>query len=152
LADFTPSCGTLADPAQLLALPGHKRLKLTEHALALTGAEGQEQVGDEIRKFYAQPPAGSCHEPLPLASLTFLETGEDLAMTPIRGAERIARLSDDHYTATYHQLATQLAPAERFMLQTRLATGLTMHRLVRPWDSSAFSASAALAYRWIVNQ
>jgi hypothetical protein len=38
----------LSDPAQVMCLPGHKRLKLTPEGLALTGASREEKVGETI--------------------------------------------------------------------------------------------------------
>jgi len=142
----------LADPAVPLALPGHKRLKLTPEALALTGAVGRERVHDEIDKHYAEPPGGDWPTPLPLTHLAFLEDGADCAIEPITGAERLMRLADDHYTADYHRLATRLDAAGWFRLRARLAGQIAMVRLVRPRDLGRFAESVALARQWIVAQ
>lgn len=135
----------LSDPQVPLALPGHKRLKLTADALALTGAAAEEPVDELVDKFYALPPAGDCCEPLPLRQLVFLEEGPDLVASAIAGAEKVARLSDEHHVFDIHQHATGMDPAERFALQGRLARQITMARLARPRDRARFGESVALA-------
>ncbi len=135
----------LSDPARPLVLPGHKRMKLTAEALALTGAAAQEKVDAEVEKFYAAPASGDWTGPLPLRQLIFLEDGEALAAIPVTGAEKIARLTDDHYTFELHKWASQLEPASRFAVQSRLAGALDMLRLVRPRDTAHFAESVELA-------
>lgn len=135
----------LSDPEVPLALPGHKRLKLTPEALALTGAQPQEPVDAEIDKFFAVPPAGDWREPLPLRQLVFLEEAPEVQAVPVSGAEKLARLSDDHYTFDIHQRATGMEPGERFALQARLARQIAMTRLTRPRDRARFGESVALA-------
>jgi hypothetical protein len=142
----------LSDPSRPLALPGHKRLKLTGEALALTGAEPQEPVGADVPKFYARPPGGDFAEPLPLASLCFLEEGPEPEVVPVSGAERIARLADDHYTARLFTDARCPSPVELFTLRSRLAAAISMARLVRPRDTSRFRESVELARQWIAQQ
>ncbi len=142
----------LSDPAQIICLPGHKRLKLTPAALAMTGAEGQEKVGAAIDKFYARPPGGEVGRPLPLGRLVFLEDGADLAAREITGAERFTRLTDDHYTETLFASARQLDRAAQFALQARLAQQIPMTRLTRPRDPAQFAASAQLAAKLVRNE
>jgi hypothetical protein len=135
----------LSDPAQVVCLPGHKRLKLTAEAIALTGAEAQESVGVASGKFYARAGEERAAGPLPLAELIFLETGAGLALTPISGGERIARLSDDHYTTELFMRAGQRGRGEMFALRARLARQVAMACLVRPRDLARFGESVALA-------
>jgi hypothetical protein len=142
----------LSDPAVPMALPGHKRLKLTPEALALTGAVARERVHEDIDKHYAEPPGGDWQTALPLTHLAFLEDGPACALEPITGAERMTRLEDDHYTADYHRRATRLDPAGWFRLRARLAGQIAMVRLVRPRDLDRFAESVALARQWIVAQ
>ena len=75
----------LSDPARVMAMPGHKRLKLTTEALALTGATAQQPVGAGTGKSYAQPPAGDVAEPAPLHCLVFLEDGPSVQWLPRAG-------------------------------------------------------------------
>lgn len=135
----------ISDPARIMCLPGHKRLKLTPSALALTGAAAQEPVGAMTGKNYAEPPGGVVREVLPLARLTFLEEGDTVAALPVSGAERFARLNDDHYTAELFARARRSDLAARFQLLARLAPAIAMARLVRPRDASRFGASVDLA-------
>lgn len=135
----------LADPARIVGLPGHKRLKLTAEALALTGAIAEAEVGADTAKFYARPAAGECTEPLALALLVFLEDGEEPRWEDLRGAARFARLEDDHYTQALYLAAQRPDRAELFTLRARIAGQLPMARLVRPRSAEGFAASLDLA-------
>lgn len=135
----------LSNPAQIVCLPGHKRLKLSAEAIGLTGAVREEKVGAMIDKFYAAPPGGDVREPLPLARLVFLEEGPEPALLPVSGAQRFARLTDDHYTAELFALGRQLDLAGRFEIQARMAAQIEMARLVRPCDTARFGESVRLA-------
>lgn len=135
----------LTDPAAIMCMPGHKRLKLTAEALALTGAMAEQPVGADVAKFYARPPAGDVGKPLPLALLVFLEEGPEPDWQAITGAERFARLDDDHYTGELYAAAQRPSRAELFALQARLAGQVEMARLIRPRDASRFAASVQLA-------
>ena len=141
----------ISDPAQIVCLPGHKRLKLTPAALTMTGAARQEKVGSGIDKFYAVPPGGEVGRPLPLGRLVFLEDGADLATREITGAERFSRLTDDHYTEALFASARQLDRAAQFALQARLAQQIPMTRLTRPRDPAQFAASVQLAAMLVRN-
>lgn len=138
---------SLDDPARLIALPGHKRLKLTDHALALTGSAAQDPVGADTGKSYVAPPAGVISEPLPLASLIFLEEGTAPAWETITGAERFARLADDHYTQALYGEAQRPDLARLFGLRARLAQQVAMARLIRPRSPAGFAESVDLAAR-----
>jgi hypothetical protein len=135
----------LHSTAGLIAMPGHKRLKLLPDALALAGAAAQAPVGAETGKFYAQPAAGDVGQPLPLAGLVFLEVGAETLWQDIRGAERFVRLEDDHYTQEIFREAAQPGRAELFALRARLAGQVAMARLERPISAAGFAASLALA-------
>jgi hypothetical protein len=139
----------LSDPQRPMALPGHKRLKLGPEALVLTGATAREPVGSGIDKHYADPPGGDWTSPLPLARLVFLEAGDPDEFVPITGAERMARLSDDHYTADFFRTATQLDNAGLFHLQARLAGQIAMWRLVRRMDGRRFANLVKLAHDFV---
>ena len=142
----------LSDPARIVCLPGHKRLKLTPQALTLTGADAQEKVGVTINKFYACPPGGKVGRPLPLGRLVFLENGPTLGSQAITGAERFTRLTDDHYTEALFASARQLDRTAQFALQARLAQQIPMTRLTRPRDPAQFAASAQLAAALVRNE
>ncbi len=142
----------LSDPNEIVCLPGHKRLKLSAEALRLTGAVRQEKVAAMIDKFYAAPPAGDVREPLPLARLTFLEDGSEPALLSVSGAERFARLSDDHHTAAMFAQAQAADLGARFALFARLAPAIPMSRLIRPRDAARFDESVTLAAELVTGQ
>jgi len=139
----------IADPARVQCLPGHKRLKLTPQAIALTGSTAQERVAAIIDKHYAEPPGGIIRQVLPLARLCFLEDGPEIAFTPIGGGERIARLNDDHYTAELFAQARDEDFAARFARIAAIAGHVPMTRLVRPRDPARFDEVTARVAAWI---
>ena len=75
-----------------------------------------------------------------------------MALEPVTGAQRFARLSDDHYTADLFDRAQQSGPAGQFALRARLASQISMARLVRPWDPLRFDESVSLAASQIISQ
>lgn len=141
----------LSDPERIVCLPGHKRLKLTPDSVELTGATPQEKVSATVDKFYAVPAAGDVGVALPLAELVFLEEGPDAAITPIFGAERFARMQDDHQTAHLFAGAQQFDLAGQFAHLSRLARRIAMARFVRPRDKSRFHEGVALVAQYVTN-
>jgi hypothetical protein len=139
----------LSDPDQIVCLPGHKRLKLTPDALALTGAAPQEKVSLTIDKFYARPAAGDVGESMPLAELTYLDEEPEPAIHPMSGAERFMRLQDDHYTTDLYSGARAFDRAGHFAHLTRLARELTMSRFARPRNRSRFDEGVELVADYI---
>lgn len=137
----------LSDPAQVIALPGHKRLKLTDAAFALTGLPQEERVAPDVAKHYARPPSGTEPDPLPLAALIHLEAGSEPALERLAGAERFARLGDGHYTTALAAVAGGRKSAELFAERARLAGQVEMYRLVRPLDPARFADGVALVMR-----
>lgn len=132
-------------PDPLVCLPGRKRLKLLDDALALSGAVAEAPVGVETGKVYARPPGGTVTVPLPLAMLIFLEDGPEPIWEPIFGAERFARLDDDHYSQAMVRAAQDEGRAGQFALRARVAGQVRMARLVRPRSPEGFAASVRLA-------
>jgi len=132
----------ISGPDRIVAMPGHKRLKLTPGALALTQAERQEAVGAGTGKFYARPPGGDLQQPLPFGALIFLENSETVSIRHIAGAERFTRLQDDHYTATLFALAGDLTAEQTFRLRARLAQSIPMLAFSRPRDEDRFAEGA----------
>ena len=139
----------LSDPELVIALPGHKRLKLTDHALALTGLTPQQPVGAETGKSYTLPPAGDVREPLPLAQLVFLEEGPAPQWQAITGTQRFARLADDHYTQALYHEAQRPDRAMMFAQRARIAAQVMMARLTRPLAGNSLVASVELALEQI---
>ena len=133
----------IAGDGPAVCLPGHKRLKLWPEGVALAGVEPGELVAADYPKHYVAPVAGSIDEPLPLAELVFLESGSDPLVVPLRGAHRIDRLQDDHYTAQLWHQASDHSRAERFAMLAALARRIPMSRFVRPFDPARFAQSTA---------
>jgi len=134
----------LSHPDLIVALPGHKRLKLWPEGAALANAHLQEQVQSNYPKFFAQPAAGTVAEPMPLAELIFLEQGESPALVPVSPGERMARLQDDHYTAELFEHAARLERPQRFAQLAAIARLLPMHRFTRPYSPDKFDEGLAL--------
>lgn len=138
-----------ADPRQIVCLPGHKRLKLTAEALALTGSERGEDVGGGLAKFYARPAAGELKEPLPLGQLIFLDYGPEPVVLSVRGAEQLALVNDDHYTKQLFASVHAFTPAQNFRHLTRLAGRLPIARFVRPKEAARFQESISAMAEYI---
>ena len=117
-----------------ISLQGPKRLKLWPEGVALAGAEPGELVAADYPKHNVDPVAGSIGEPLPLAELVFLETGDIPLVATVGGADRIERLQDDHYTAELWSQANAQSRPDRFATLAALARRIAMQRFVRPFD------------------
>lgn len=141
----------LSDPQRIECLPGHKRLKLTESALRLSGAVRQEQVSRTVEKFYALPAGGDVARPLPLAALVFLCDGPAPSLLPVRGGRAMLCLQDDHYTSTLFAKVRQDPPAARFALLARFALQVDLAEFARPRDSQHFDSGVALIAEFIRN-
>lgn len=133
----------LAGPGPALCLPGHKRLKLKQDALDLTGATATEKVGAMVDKHYAEPPAGTVNQVLPLAGIVFLETGDTVQFAPVTGAQRIARLNDDHYTAHLYAMARGESMSARLTQLASIAARIPMERFARPMARARFAETVA---------
>jgi hypothetical protein len=133
----------LAGTGAVTGLPGHKQLKLWPAGLALAGAEQLALVSADYPKYFAAPPAGVVGQPLPLAGVLFLEPGPDCALIPLVAGERVARLQDDHYTATLFEQSGRLARPARFAQLAAIAARLPMGRLVRPFVEERFDTGLA---------
>jgi hypothetical protein len=139
----------LSEPDRVICLPGHKRLKLTPAAIELTGAEREERVAQDLDKYYARPTGGDVSTPLPLAALLFLEEGSPTEIGPLSGSERFVRTHDEHYTAELFAAARRFDRTAQFDHRARLARQIRMARFVRPWDTTRFHESVALAAQYV---
>lgn len=135
----------LSAPGPVIALPGHKRLKLTEHALALTGLAGEQPVGADTGKSYVAPPAGASEHPLPLASLVVLEEGPVMGWDDIRGGQRMLVLDDDHDVQRLFAGARHPSRFDLFALRSRIAGQAAMARLTRPFCEGSLAAATGIA-------
>jgi hypothetical protein len=139
-------------PERIMCLPGHKRLKLTSDAIALTGAAREEPVAAGVGKFYARPLQGQAAEALPLGELIFLEEGGEPAVTPIRGAERFAMLQDDHYTAVLFANAHAFDRKGQFVHYAGMASRISMAKFTRPKHTDRFSESLEVIAAYLANK
>jgi len=142
----------LSDPDRITCLPGHKRLKLSARALELTGAKREEKVSHTVEKFYALPASGDVGRALPLAELIFLAENKKTGIRPIRGAERMVRMQDDHQTALLFAEARRLSRTEHFSLLARLARQIRMSMFTRPRDESRFGEGVEVAVRHVSDE
>jgi hypothetical protein len=142
----------LSDPREVVCLPGHKRLKLTAEAIGLTGSERQEKVGPDIDKYFAAPAAGDVRAPLPLRELIFLEEGPDASIERLVGAERVARMEDDHYTSWLFAAARGFDRAGQFAHLARMAGRIAMAKFVRPHDAARFRQGVALVADYLSSE
>jgi hypothetical protein len=138
-------------PGRLMCLPGHKRLKLCNDALGLTGAVREEKVSRTFNKYYAKPSAGVVETAMPLAELIFLESGPKAEITRISGAERLVRMEDDHQTRYLFEAAHKFDRAELFSHRARLARQIEMSLFARPLDVNRFDEGVAIAANHIRN-
>lgn len=125
----------------LLAMPGHKRLKLWGDALALTGLTASESVRPAMDKYYVSPPLLEQNAPAPLTTLYFLDPPSEApcAIQPIKGAERFNRVRSAFYRPHYG--AALMSAAETFQRVTAIATRLSLYTIDRPRDRRLFSSN-----------
>lgn len=135
----------LADRRHPVCMPGHKRLKLRDDALSLTGAAVAGPVGAGTGKSYARPIAGDVAAPLPLGELIALADGEDFSWQAVNGAQRLALLNEasDHHTHDLFLAATRSSRSGIFALWAWLAGAVPMARLTRPRGAANFDAVLA---------
>jgi len=126
---------------QAMCLPGHKRLKLWPDSLAMTGMPAMEMVSEDYRKFFATESGSEIDAPLPLGAIVALEVGEQLAFETVHGADRIAVLDDDHYTAEHRAMAQGASRAERLGAIARLANAAPVYRFTRPIAPDRFAGT-----------
>lgn len=134
----------VSQPAQIIALPGHKKLKLWGDAIKLTGASAGEQVREGLDKFYSEPHGGFAAEPLPFASLFFLEeqSGSEVAVRPLSGVERFKIAQHGFYRP--HFYAALFGNDELFKICSRLASGISISRFARPRRKETFAHSVTV--------
>lgn len=150
---FTLYCDDtlVLDPAGVppLCLPGHKRLKLWPTGVELSGVAAQEQVAASYPKLFVSEAGAETGEMLPLGGLVYLEDGQGISIEPVRGAERLTRLADDHYTAELHEQANRMDRIARFEFQAALARSIPAWRLSRPFDPEKFGDMVERVADWI---
>ena len=124
---------------------------LTPDAIELTDARPQEKVSKTVAKFYALPAGGNVGEPLPLAELIFLEKGDVARISTIDGADRIARLQDDHATSQLYAFANQFDRAARFKHLCALATRIPVSSFARPFQPERFAEGVDVIRQYLTS-
>lgn len=132
----------MSNDMQIVALPGHKQLKLWADALALTELTAGERVSESMEKYFVEPPLIDQARPLPLAALYFLDDHAQSVPTLslIGGAERFKALSSALYRPEF--CAILVEKKDLFLQISRLARELEMCRFDRPRNRDLFSKGA----------
>lgn len=130
----------------VLAWPDRNRIKLCEDALELTGARALSPVEAGGGKYFAELPAlgesalqADCDEPLPLAHLIVLQTGDqaDPTMCPATGSAKLPHLVKAMYRI---EIPVALGDADRYRSDLlSLGTGLHVWTLTRRRDRGNFA-------------
>lgn len=148
------------DPASeggLSCHAGHKRLKLWEDALALTGSEAQEAVRDEegFAKFYAAVPSEAQLDTAPLASLSILRNdapahGEIVpARSGVSGSAALSMLGMNIYRPL---LGAAIWPRPKlFAVLARLAGAIDVGTFNRSLKRENFGAGIDAFEAWLRN-
>lgn len=120
------------------ALPGHKRLKLWSDALKLVGANGHERVWPGVDKYFVGDGAETDRAPLPLSSLTLLESSADDEVSIVRlsGAARFLAISGACYRPEYRVPSNA---ATVFAKLAAIAHSVPTYRLSRPRNLDRFA-------------
>jgi hypothetical protein len=130
----------LTDPTQVVALPGHKRIKLWEDALALTSRTSTHAVRPGIDKYYVSDAPFIPHQLFPIRRLYFLQSDAEteFGMAPIEGASRFNWMRSAYYRPQlFNALAGQ---SHYFQTGIHLSRTVEMLRFNRSRERAAFDA------------
>ena len=125
-------------PEGLIALPGHRRVKLWRDAIALTGVRPGEAVRTGLDKFYAQDGLEFAGTAMPLRRLVMLSSvsNEPTGIRRLEGFERFAPIQAALYRS---QFLTGFGDPERyFQITSNLAARLPAIRFNRSRDRAVF--------------
>ncbi|MEO7469365.1 MAG: hypothetical protein ABIV36_20345 [Sphingobium limneticum] len=133
-----------SDPAQIVAIPGPKRLKLWSDALTLTSQQSSNRVRPGLDKFYVGESLFAARTPLPIERLYFLESAGNHPAEIVRicGTQRFKQLQSAYYRP--HFCAALAEQGAYFRTITQLAHGIAMARFHRPRDIVRFAEVADL--------
>lgn len=139
----------LSDPAQIVALPGPRRLKLWSDAIELTGRRAGGTVRPGLDKHYVTDGVDWADDALPLARLYCLEDSgsRPAAVLPIVGIERFAAVQHAYYRP--HFCAALAGQEEYFRAVTRVANGIDIASFRRPRDVARFAQDVELVVQEI---
>jgi len=124
----------------LLAMPGHKRLKLWEDAIALTGARRGGKVVPELEKYFSRPAVQSEAGPLPFTNLFVLcESDDETSFEEVLGSEKLRELTGSLYhPEIYGAISINETHAARLL---RMARAVRIWRFRRRRDPAEFPYS-----------
>ncbi|WCM28759.1 hypothetical protein NDN01_07590 [Sphingomonas sp. QA11] len=134
----------LTEPGEVMAVPGHRRLKLWADALALTDRRSDDAVRPGIDKFYVADQIPFDAQPLPIRRLYMLQSvvNADPGIGPIIGADRFAALRSAYYRPQFcSAIADQ---ADYFATASRLSSAITISRFNRSRDTTDFAAGISM--------
>ncbi len=134
----------LSDPGQVMALPGHRRLKLWADALVLTDRRSDDAVRPGLDKFYVADRVPFDAEPLPIRRLYVLESivNAGPGIVPVVGADRFAALRSAYYRPQFcNAIAEQ---AGYFATASRLSAAIAISRFNRSRAPADFAAGIAM--------
>lgn len=134
----------LSDPGQVMALPGHRRLKLWADALLLTDRQSDDAVRPGLDKFYVADQIAFDGEPLPIHRLYVLESivNADPGIAPVIGADRFAALRSAYYRPQFcNAIAEQ---AGYFAAASRLSAAVAISRFNRSRAPADFASSISM--------
>ncbi len=135
-----------ADPACVMAMPGHKQLKLWEDALALTGVMPGRRVMDGMDKFYVGARANAASVvPLQLDRLYLLAKADALGIVPLTGSAGFAGWRAAFYRPEY--AAQVMTRGAHFAMVAALAAAVPVSKFARPRDVTAFDVAVDLFAR-----
>ncbi len=130
-------------PDGLIALPGHRRVKLWRDAVALTGVKPGEAVRNGLKKYYAEDGLEFADAAMPLRRLVILSSvsNEPPGVRPLEGFERFGPIQAALYRSQF--LTGFSDPGRYFEITSHLAARLPVIRFNRRRDRGAFDDQLA---------
>jgi len=136
--------------------PGSRMFKLWSDTIGALGgsADDLESVGRRFDKFFLPNKAQAPDAAIPISEIVLLQadaTATGPVLEPIVGLEALRVITEHTYRPEYVRLLAR--EAAHFKLCARLAGGVTVARLRRPWDLRRIGETvAALRTRWSANE
>lgn len=127
---------------RITCLPGHKKLKLWQDALTLTGLESSDRVRPSLDKFYLPLGNEPDQPPLPLHSLWFLQDQArgSPEISDIRGVQAFQMARSAFYRPRYCDAV--IDRKAMFATQSAIAMQCALRKFDRPKRADMFDACA----------
>ncbi|MFM6932096.1 MAG: hypothetical protein ACKOUT_07620 [Novosphingobium sp.] len=131
----------------LVAMPGHKKLKLWDNAFDLTKAARGEQLQPGIDKFFAVNTSTSSAALLPLTDLVLLVEADvtEPGFRQVRGAEKIKRCADALYRPDLYACIASANDHAALMLE--LSAKVRVWEFVRSKNRESFEGTTLFLAR-----